>query len=217
MYASVLPGLVSQNQLDLALDIFENLCKAPAAVDNRLNIFQQAQRLFEAVAHAPLLQAKARRVLAAVRPTRALHGDQERTLSMLVTPTPGFLPQVTPVKEFTPGMMWQPAEWEAYQDDADRYSWMQWSQHAEEWGTAPQITPPRSNVRMLEKDENASPNVMQILLQSDAASGEKMPARQKKKETPESSPQKGSKPTGPLEFSVPAQPVGVLVEKNTND
>jgi pentatricopeptide repeat protein len=229
MFASVLPGLVAQNQLDLALDIFENLCKAPAAWDNRsFNIFQLAQRLFEAVGHTPLLQEKARKVLAAVRPTRSLVGDQERTLSTMLgsaewtvpefVPGHAFLPQVTPVKEFTPGMMWQSAEWEAYQDrtGADRYNWMQWSQQAEEWGTAHQITPPRSNVRMLEKDENASPNVMQILLQSDAASGEKMPARQKaKKETPEPSPHKGvSKPTGPLEFSVPAQPIGVLVEKN---
>lgn len=229
MYASVLPGLVSQHQLDLALDIFENMCKAPATTDNRsFNTFTLAQRLFEAVGHAsPLLQGKARQVLVSVRPTRALIGDQERTLSAMLggkewsvpefVPGHAFhLPQVTPVKEFMPGMMWQSGEtWEAYQDN-----WMQWSQHSEKWGAAHQITPPR-NVRMLEKalekDENASPNVMQILLKSDAGSGEKMPARQKaKKDSPEPSPQKGGlKPTGPLEFSVPAQP-GVLVEKNTN-
>jgi hypothetical protein len=76
-------------------------------------------------------------------------------------------------------------------------------------------------------DENSSPNVMQILLQGEAGSGEKVARRGPKKgSTPTKSPPKrmapgvertgNTPPTGVMEFSVPAQPkivTGVLTEQ----
>jgi hypothetical protein len=91
---------------------------------------------------------------------------------------------------------------------------------ANEWQAANAITPERFGKKS--QDENASPNVMQILLQEnmEKSSGEKV-SRAGKKASPEKSPQKGVSPpvTGPLEFSVPAAaPVvgGILTESNAN-
>jgi len=128
------------------------------------------------------------------------------------------------VKEFTPGQFWTPQSvqaegWEAYQDPVQEGNyWMgQWGQSGE-WSGSTEITPPRFAKKS--QDENASPNVMQILLQEnmDKSSGEKVSRQTGKKGSPEKSPQKGvSPPKGPLEFSVPAQPVvGVLTESNAN-
>jgi hypothetical protein len=128
------------------------------------------------------------------------------------------------VKEFTPGQFWQPQQtegWEAYQDPVEGNYWMgQWGQSGEWTGAkgGTEITPPRF-AKKPAADENASPNVMQILLQEsmEKSSGEKVSRQGVKKGSPEKSPQKGvSPPKGPLEFSVPAQPVGVLTESNAN-
>ena len=83
------------------------------------------------------------------------------------------------VKEFTPGQFWQQqgaqAEgWEAYQDPVEGNYWMgQWGATTE-WSGANEITPPRFAKKS--QDENASPNVMQILLQEnmEKSSGEKV-------------------------------------------
>jgi hypothetical protein len=211
MYASVLPSLVAQEELEIALDIFESLCKAPASQDSRaINLFGLAQQLYEAVGSSTAqLKEKARTVLSSIRPTRVLVGDQEKTLSAALGGkwsgqefVPGqmaadyYLPQVHAVKEFTPGVMWG-GEWEPYQDPEAQWWGNDWSQ----------VTPLRPRK---EKSENSPPDVMQILLKADVGSGEK-PARQKKAESPSKGP-----PTGPLEFKVPAQPVAVLGEKNLN-
>jgi len=238
MYASVVPGLVSQGQIDLALDIFLNLCNAPAGADTRtFNLVTLAQSLFEAVAKSShLVKEKGRSVLKALRPLRVIPMDAERALhAMLGEATawggeefvPGQSFHKVNVQEFTPGQFWQPqpsvqAEgWEAYQDPVEGNYWGQigqWGQNGE-WTGAQEITPPRF-AKPRAQDENASPNVMQILLQEnmDKSSGEKV-SRQagKKSGSPEKSPPKGvSPPKGPLEFSVPAQPVGVLTESNAN-
>jgi pentatricopeptide repeat protein len=211
MYASVLPSLVAQEELEIALDIFESLCKAPASQDSRaINLFGLAQQLYEAVGSSTAqLKEKARTVLSSIRPTRVLVGDQEKALSAALGGkwggqefVPGqmaadyYLPQVHAVKEFTPGVMWG-GEWEPYQDPEAQWWGNDWSQ----------VTPLRPRK---EKSENSPPDVMQILLKADVGSGEK-PARQKKAESPSKGP-----PTGPLEFKVPAQPVAVLGEKNLN-
>jgi hypothetical protein len=127
------------------------------------------------------------------------------------------------VKEFTPGQFWQQQStqaegWEAYQDPVEGTNYLmgQWGAPYE-WSGANEITPPRFAKK--NQDENASPNVMQILLQEniEKSSGEKVSRQTVKKGSPEKSPQKGvSPPKGPLEFSVPAQPVGVLTESNAN-
>jgi hypothetical protein len=234
MYASVVPGLVSQGQIDTALDIFLNLCNAPASADTRtFNIVTLAQSLFEAVGKSNhLLKEKGRSVLKALRPLRVIPMDAERSLHAFLgeaTVWSGeeFVPgqsfhKATAVKEFTPGQFWQQQGaqsegWEAYQDPVEGNYWMgQWGANAE-WSGATEITPPRFAKKS--QDENASPNVMQILLQEnmDKSSGEKVSRLSGKKGSPEKSPQKGvSPPKGPLEFSVPAQPVGVLTESNAN-
>jgi pentatricopeptide repeat protein len=215
MYASVLPNLIAQNHLDTALEIFEQLCKAPASQDSRtFNFFGLAQQLFEAAGHGhAAVKEKARAVLTAIRPARVLYGEQEKSLTALLGSTwgrqefvPGQsfnLPEVQAVKEFTPGIMWG-AEWEAYQDPTEQQWW------GEEWnGAGSQVTPLRPRK---EKSENSPPDVMQILLKADVGSGEKMPAKKGK-----TSPEPVAKPTGPLEFKVPAQPMAVLQEKNLNN
>jgi len=233
MYASVVPGLVSQGQIDMALDIFLNLCNAPAGADTRtFNLVTLAQSLFEAVGKSShLIKEKARTVLKALRPLRVIPMDVERSLhAMLGEATawggeefvPGQSFHKVAVKEFTPGHFWQPQSvqaaegWEAYQDPVEGNYWMgQWGANAEWTGT--NETPPRFAKKS--QDENASPNVMQILLQEnmEKSSGEKVSRQTVKKGSPEKSPQKGvSPPKGPLEFSVPAQPVGVLTESNAN-
>jgi len=235
MYASVVPGLVSQGQIDTALDIFLNLCNAPAGADTRtFNLVTLAQSLFEAVAKSNhLMKEKGRAVLKALRPLRVIPMDVERALYALLGEAtawggeefvPGQSFHKVNVQEFKPGQFWQPhgasqaAEgWETYQDPAEGNYWMgQWGA-ANEWQAANAITPERFGKKS--QDENASPNVMQILLQEnmEKSSGEKVSRQPGKKGSPEKSPQKGvSPPKGPLEFSVPAQPVGVLTESNAN-
>jgi len=235
MYASVVPGLVSQGQIDMALDIFLNLCNAPAGADTRtFNLVTLAQSLFEAVGKSNhLLREKGRCVLKALRPLRVIPMDAERALHAVLgeatawggeefVPGQSFHKVGKDVKEFTPGQFWQQqgaqAEgWEAYQDPVEGNYWMgQWGATTE-WSGANEITPPRFAKKS--QDENASPNVMQILLQEnmEKSSGEKVSRQPGKKGSPEKSPQKGvSPPKGPLEFSVPAQPVGVLTESNAN-
>jgi len=229
---------VSQGQIDLALDIFLNLCNAPAGADTRtFNLVTLAQSLFEAVAKSNhLLKEKGRSVLKALRPLRVIPMDAERALhAMLGEATawggeefvPGQSFHKVAVKEFTPGQFWQPQNvqaaegWEAYQDPVEGNFWGmgQWGANGEWTGTANEITPPRFAGRKAQDQENASPNVMQILLQEnmEKSSGEKVSRQSGKKGSPEKSPQKGvSPPKGPLEFSVPAQPVGVLTESNAN-
>jgi hypothetical protein len=233
MYASVVPGLVSQGQIDLALDIFLNLCNAPSGADTRtFNLLTLAQSLFEAVGKSNhLFKEKGRTVLKAVRPLRVIPMDMERTLYALLGEqtawggeefVPGQSFHKVDVKEFTPGQFWQPQQaegWEAYQDPLEGNYWVgQWGTTSEWKGKgANEITPPRYAKKS--QDENASPNVMQILLQEnmEKSSGEKVSRQTVKKGSPEKSPQKGvSPPKGPLEFSVPAQPVGVLTESNAN-
>lgn len=247
MYAAVLPGLVSTGSLDMALDILEQLCTAPytaegAAVARQLNLFPLAQTLFEAVGQSNVLQKeKARSLMNAVHATKLLTPDQERQLSAMLGPVaqwsgeefvPGKAfnasnPDWAP-KEFTPGVVWDEAAafdamavegWQAYADPY--FGWQ------EEWAENPlqqSITPPRFS-KGRAGDENASPNVMQILLQTDLGSGEKVARRGGKKvSTPVKSPPKRmapavtstTPPTGPLEFCVPAQPTtvtGVLTEQ----
>jgi len=235
MYASVVPGLVSQGQIDMALDIFLNLCNAPAGADTRtFNLVTLAQSLFEAVGKSShLIKEKARTVLKALRPLRVIPMDAERALHALLGEAtawggeefvPGQSFHKVAVKEFTPGQFWnqpsvQSEGWEAYQDPVEGNYWMgQWGPAAE-WASANDITPPRFGKAQKAQDENASPNVMQILLQEnmEKSSGEKVSRQMGKKGSPEKSPQKGvSPPKGPLEFSVPAQPVGVLTESNAN-
>jgi len=167
-----------------------------------------------------------------LRPLRVIPMDAERALySMLGEATawggeefvPGQSFHKVAVKEFTPGQFWQPQSvqaegWEAYQDPVEGNYWAgQWGASGE-WTGATDITPPRIAGRKAQ-DENASPNVMQILLQEnlEKSSGEKVSRQTGKKGSPEKSPQKGvSPPKGPLEFSVPAQPAGVLTESNAN-
>jgi len=236
MYASVVPGLVSQGQIDMALDIFLNLCNAPAGADTRtFNLLTLAQSLFEAVAKSNLLlKEKGRSVLKALRPLRVIPMDAERSLYALLGEATAwggeeFVPgqsfhkvAVDEVKEFTPGQFWQPQSaqaegWEAYQDPVEGNYWMgQWGANSG-WSGANESTPQRFVKKS--QDENSSPNVMQILLQEnmEKSSGEKVSRQIGKKGSPEKSPQKGvSPPKGPLEFSVPAQPVGVLTESNAN-
>jgi pentatricopeptide repeat protein len=252
MYASVLPGLVQAGALDMALDILEQLCIAPYTADGaaarQLNLFPLTQSLFEAVGQSNVLQKeKARSLLNAVHATKLLTPDQERQLSALLGPVaqwngeefvPGKAfnasnPDWAP-KEFTPGVVWDESAafdamsvegWQAYTDPY--YGGWQ-----EEWAidgshSLQQITPPRFS-KGRAGDENASPNVMQILLQTDLGSGEKVARRGGKKgSTPVKSPPKRmapavaastTPPTGPLEFCVPAQPAhvtGVLTEQET--
>merc|ERR1719387_3382167 len=127
MYASVVPGLVSQGQIDMALDIFLNLCNAPAGADTRT---------------FNLVKEKGRSVLKALRPLRVIPMDAERALhSMLGEATAWGGEEFVPgqsfhkvaakdVKEFTPGQFWQQQSaqsegWEAYQDPVEGNYWSQ--------------------------------------------------------------------------------------------
>jgi pentatricopeptide repeat protein len=252
MYATVLPGLVQCGALDMALDILEQLCAAPYAVEGAvgrtLNLYPIAQSLFEAVAQSNVLhKEKARNLLnGPVRATKLLTPEQERQISALLPATTswggeefvpgkawttGSQPMDWAPKEFTPGTMWDEnavaydGNWQAY---ADPY----FGAYMEDWAAnqTQEITPPRfqkARGATLASDENASPNVMQILLnQGEAGSGEKVARRGKKGSTPTKSPPKrmapgvertgNTPPTGVMEFSVPAQPkivTGVLTEQ----
>jgi pentatricopeptide repeat protein len=241
MYAAVLPGLVQQGALDMALDILEALCAAPyaaeGAVTRQLNLFPLAQSLFDAVGNSVLLKEKARNLMDSVSATQLLSQEQERQLSAMLGPktqwggeefVPGQAFNADSAswapKEFTPGMLWDE---QAYADMASMEGWTAYADPSyyagwEENWAADQITPPRFQ-KGKGSDENASPNVMQILLQTDVGTGEKVARRGKKGGTPVKSPPKRmaptvtstTPPTGPLEFSVPAQStvVGVLTEQ----
>merc|ERR1719159_2059384 len=198
MYAAVLPGLVQCGALDMALDILEQLCNAPYAVEGAvgrtLNLYPIAQSLFEAVSQSNVLQKeKARNLLTGpVRATKLLTAEQERQISALLPATTSwggeeFVPGKawTPGAEFAPSTMWDEsaAAYEGWQAYADPY----YGAYMEDWAAnqAQEITPPRfakgRGATLAGADENASPNVMQILPnQGEAGSGEKVARRGKK-------------------------------------
>jgi pentatricopeptide repeat protein len=245
MYAAVLPGLVSEGALDMALGVLEQLCTAPYATEGaasrQVNLFPVAQTLFDAVGQTNvLLKEKARSLLGAVHATRLVTPEQEKQLGALLGPVstwsgeefvPGKAfnatdPNWAPA-EFTPGAVWDEAAafeegWQAYTDPYFGAWQGGWAAPDAGRGIPLQplsVTPPRFNRKARGNDENASPNVMQILLQTELGSGEKVPAKTKKGATPVKSPPKrmapavatssSTPPTGPMEFTVPAAPAVV--------
>merc|ERR1719386_262561 len=87
MYALVLPGLIAQKHLDLAIDVFEALCMAPVSTEPGTNgrppaVQALGVQLCEAVGAASTLQKeKARKVLVSLRAARALGPEQEHVLA----------------------------------------------------------------------------------------------------------------------------------------
>lgn len=210
LYASVLPGLISQKQLDVALDVFESLCHVPAA-DRNFDASQLAQQLYHMIGQgSSALKEKARKVLESVRPTLAANQDQILSGELGWGKWGG--------QEFVPGKPyylqaavayasgWK-ADWEAYQDPAENQAWQGYG-----WGHGSKATPPRLRK---EGDENSSPNVMEILLQTDddrlACENSYRP-----KQSPVDSPQK-TLSDGPVELPVhPLAGTNVLMEQNAN-
>merc|ERR1719247_2589141 len=160
MYAAVLPGLVQCGALDMALDILEQLCAAPYAVEGAvgrtLNLYPIAQTLFEAVAQSNVLQKeKARSLLhGPVRATKLLTPEQERQISALLpattswggeefvpgkawTAAQGMGPSDWAPKEFTPGTMWT-KQWDESAAYANIEGWQAYADpfygaYMEEW------------------------------------------------------------------------------------
>jgi pentatricopeptide repeat protein len=184
MYALVLPGLIAQKHLDLAIDVFEALCMAPVSTEPGTTgrppaVQALGVQLCEAVSGASTLQKeKARKALMNLRAARALGPEQEHVLASLLGPAQGWIGQ-----EFVPSHGWDAAnpyaQWgghhaavahaHAHAAHVAQQYWGQWP----EWSEVPQnaMTPMRKN----RADENASPNVMEILLHSEVGSGEKAP------------------------------------------
>jgi len=228
MYASVIPGLVSSGEHDLAMNCLECLATAPLSEQSGArppNVFAHARNIFEHVASGtPMQKDRARQVLTTMRPVRIFSLEQEKTLENLVRAAPAaagwtggeFVPGMAWGSEFAaPAMAWggeglaQAAA--AHHARAAEALWMAtWS---EDWqAPATAMTPMRQKSKTTTSPGAASPNVMNILLQNDAGSGEKVLRKGGKKSmtTPVKSPLKmapmvmNSKLSAniPLEFSV---------------
>jgi len=232
MYASVIPGLVSSGELDLALNILEQFCSAPASEQTGARApraFELARSIFEHCS-APMHQERARNILRAVRYTRSFSPDQENTLDSLVRSsvwTGGdFVPSMAPVwsgGDFVPGMPYgQDILGPQYRAAAAQALWKTWEDVQSPSASA--VTPLRTRTSGAGVSPHAaSPNVMRILLQNDAASGEKQVRKTTKKPmtTPVKSPLKmAPMVTGklaantPLEFSVKKSPVSCENKEN---
>jgi pentatricopeptide repeat protein len=190
MYALILPGLIEQKQFDYALEVFEALCKAPVVSESGSSRPPAVQalgvQLFEAVGNASMLvKEKARTVLQNLRAVRAISTEQDQVLErMLGPPSKGWMGQ-----EFVPGVPaasighWgnpYAAQWEAAvaQHAAVQQFWAaQWGAAAE-WSEPSMLLTPMRNKRA---DENASPNVVDLLLQNSAEKDSQRPRRAKGK------------------------------------
>merc|ERR1719515_376430 len=150
----VFPCLVKCCALDMALDILEQLCAAPYAVEGAvgrtLNLYPIAQSLFEAVAQSNVLQKEKARTLlqGPVRATRLLTAEQERQILALLPATTSwggeeFVPGKAwttgstamdwQPKEFTPGTMWDESMgYEGWQAYADPY----YGAYVEDWAAS---------------------------------------------------------------------------------
>jgi len=230
MYASVLPGLVSQGCLDMALDVFENLCgatmgdvgnaRAPCIVTLGKTLFGQVARTGSAVQ-----KDRAQNMLTAIRPTRALAPDQEMALSQVIRSSgwtggefvPGadfqeFVPGAHAWgNEFVPGNQWDMYQQFGYGEAAAEEAFWQ-ATWAEGW-QAPAITPLKA--KTLQEGEQTSPNVMQILLQCEMGSGEKLSGKKVSptKVTPTKTPTKSPLKMAP---NVTKFPMGTNVSLSFN-
>merc|ERR1719409_2438583 len=151
MYALILPGLIEQKQFDYALEVFEALCKAPCVSEHGSSRPPAVQalgvQLYEAVGSASMLiKEKARTVLQNLRAVRAITTEQDQVLErMLGPPAKGWVGQ-----EFVPSAMGAP--WGA----------------AAEWSEPSMLLTPARGTNRARADENASPNVVDLLLQNSA-------------------------------------------------
>jgi len=172
----ILPGLIEQKQFDYALDVFEALCKAPCVSEHGSSRPPAVQalgvQLYEAVGSASMLiKEKARTVLQNLRAVRAITTEQDQVLErMLGPPAKGWVGQ-----EFVPSAMGAPwgayAQWEAAvaQHAAVQQFWAaaQWGAAAE-WSEPSMLLTPARGTNRARADENASPNVVDLLLQNSA-------------------------------------------------
>jgi len=185
MYVIVLPALIAQKHLDLACDVFEALCKAPLGnTDARSapSLTALAHQLFDAVSRSSLMQKeKARRLLTGViRQTPGL-AEHEKALEAHLGPKAAgwggqeFVPGAT---EFSPAA-WDPAAAADYATQLHQAAYYQQLMWQQQWGmeAAYDFAHPATPQRLLPGavDENASPNVMDILMTQDVGSSEKAP------------------------------------------
>jgi pentatricopeptide repeat protein len=201
MYALILPGLIEQKQFDYALDVFEALCKAPSVSDNGSSRPPAVQalsvQLFEGVGSASMLvKEKARTVLQNLRAVRAITMEQDQVLERMLGPPDKswggqeFVPSALGPAAMNPALnpaMANPyaayAQWEAAmaQHAAVQQFWAaQWGGVAADWGASEpsMLMTPMRNKRA---DENASPNVVDLLLQNSAEKESARPRRTKGK------------------------------------
>jgi pentatricopeptide repeat protein len=198
MYVLVLPALIAQKHLDLACDVFEALCKAPLGnADSRSapSLSALAHQLFDAVSRSSLMQKeKARRLLTGViRQTPGLAEHEAALEAHLGPKTAGWGGQ-----EFVPGatefaMPWDPLAADAlamqHLNQAAYYqAWwqQQWGMGGDYGATFEHPATPQRVVGSA--DENASPNVMDILMTQDMGSSEKAPRSRRRTQRPTGTP-----------------------------
>jgi len=141
MYAAVLPGLAAQGPLDLCLDVLEQYART-CGVSRQ--VYDQAQRVFQQAGRTGsfTVKEKARVLCAQLGQQRLLAPEHVEGLTSMLGPK-GWQGA-----EFVPGQMWE-------------------GHCPESWTPSYAQTPVRKG-RMA--DENASPNVMQMLLHDDGSS-----------------------------------------------
>lgn len=172
--------------MDLACDVFEALCKAPLGnTDARSapSLTALAHQLFDAVSRSSLMQKeKARRLLTGViRQTPGL-AEHEKALEAHLGPKAAgwggqeFVPGAT---EFSTHAAWDPAAAADYATQLHQAAYYQQLMWQQQWGmeAAYDFAHPATPQRLLPGavDENASPNVMDILMTQDVGSSEKAP------------------------------------------
>jgi len=219
-----LPAIIASKQHHvLALDLFEQMCNAPAGNEsqNRAPCLQtMACSLYKEIADCgSVLVVERARTLAA---TLAGYFDTQPLLEMLGPQAAWGGQEFVPGQEFVADESYvNENSFDMSGDMTDQMGFFGWGGEYEcgwdagydwtgNWWDADKTTPTKSKKPV---DENSSPNVMQILLQSTAtspdsvSSGEKV-ARKGKKGASSKSPQKlasvvASVGMAPLEFTVP--------------